>query len=127
MGKLWLCLLGHPKMGGSWEGYAIEEVLKLTKPDGAYFWATHTGAELDLLILKDGKRFGIEVKRQDAPRVTASMRIAFEDLRLDNLCVLYPGSSAYEPSRSRHHRAGPTARCAVKFNLYMLEFQPRFG
>jgi predicted AAA+ superfamily ATPase len=92
-------LLGHPKMGSSWEGYAIEEVLKLTGPDGTYFWATHTGAELDLLILKDGKRYGFEIKRQDAPRVTASMRIALEDLRLDNLCVLYAGSRVYEPSR----------------------------
>ena len=91
-------LLGHPKMGNSWEGYAIEEVMKLTEPEGAYFWATHTGAELDLLILKDGRRYGIEVKRQDAPRLTASMRIALEDLKLDNLCVLYPGSRAYDIS-----------------------------
>jgi hypothetical protein len=92
-------LLGHPKMGNSWEGYAIEQVLKLSEPEGAYFWATHAGAELDLLMIRDGRRYGIEVKRQDAPRVTASMRIALEDLRLANLCVLYPGSRTYEPSR----------------------------
>ncbi|MGH7409550.1 MAG: ATP-binding protein [Candidatus Methylomirabilis sp.] len=89
-------LYGHPKMGHSWEGYAIEEVLRLTEPEGAYFWATHTGAELDLLILKDGRRYGVEIKRQDAPRVTVSMRTALKDLRLDHLCVLYPGSRAYE-------------------------------
>jgi hypothetical protein len=85
----------HPKLGSSWEGYAIEEVLKATEPDQAYFWATHTGAELDLLILKHGRRYGIEIKHQDAPRMTRSMHIAFADLRLDHLTVLYPGSRSY--------------------------------
>jgi predicted AAA+ superfamily ATPase len=85
----------HPKLGSSWEGYAIEETVKLTEPDEAYFWATHTGAELDLLLLKHGRRYGLEMKHQDAPRLTASMRIAIEDLRLDHLTVLYPGSRAY--------------------------------
>ena len=85
----------HPKLGSSWEGYAIEEAIKLTEPDEAYFWATHTGAELDLLLLKDGRRYGLEMKHQDAPRLTASMRIALEDLGLDHLTVLYPGSRAY--------------------------------
>ncbi len=88
-------LLSHPKCGASWEGYAVEEVLKATEPDEAYFWATHQGAELDLLLIKDGRRFGIEIKRADAPRVTPSMRIALEDLRLDHLSVLYPGSVPY--------------------------------
>lgn len=86
----------HPKMGGSWEGYAIEEILKLTEPDEAYFWATHTGAELDLLLFKNGRRYGFEIKHQDAPRVTPSMRIAQTDLRLAGLTVLYPGSRAYD-------------------------------
>ena len=85
----------HPKLGSSWEGYAIEETVKLIEPDEAYFWATHTGAELDLLLLKNGRRYGVEMKHQDAPRVTASMRIALEDLRLDHLTVLYPGSRDY--------------------------------
>ena len=89
-------LLGHPKLGGSWEGYALEEVLKLAQPDDAYFWATHTGAELDLLLFKNGRRYGVEVKHQDAPRLTASMRIAHTDLRLDHLTVLYPGTRAYD-------------------------------
>ena len=88
-------LLSHPKSGASWEGYALEEVLKLTEPDEAYFWATHTGAELDLLLFKNGRRYGFEMKRRDAPRVTRSIRIALEDLRLDHLTLLYPGSSAY--------------------------------
>ncbi|MGH7469671.1 MAG: ATP-binding protein [Longimicrobiales bacterium] len=86
----------HPKLGSSWEGYAIEEVIKLTEPDAAHFWATHAGAELDLLLLKNGRRYGVEIKREDAPRLTPSMRTALDDLRLDHLTVLYPGSRTYE-------------------------------
>lgn len=85
----------HPKLGASWEGYAIEEVLKLVEPDDSYFWATHGGAELDLLIFKNGRRYGIEVKHQDAPTLTASMRTALADLQLEHLTVLYPGSRDY--------------------------------
>lgn len=88
-------LLGHPKCGASWEGYAIEEVLNLVQPDEAYFWATYQGAELDLLLFKNGRRLGVEVKRMDAPRLTPSMRIALEDLKLEQLVVLYPGPRAY--------------------------------
>ena len=82
--------------GASWEGYAIEEALKLVAPDAAYFWATHQGAELDLLLMCGGRRYGVEVKRQDAPTLTRSMRIALNDLRLDHLTVLYPGARRYE-------------------------------
>lgn len=85
----------HPKLGASWEGYAIEEALKLVEPDDSYFWATHGGAELDLLIFKNGRRYGIEVKHQDAPTLTASMRTALADLQLEHLAVLYPGSRDY--------------------------------
>jgi hypothetical protein len=88
-------LLAHPKCGASWEGYAIEEALKVVQPDEAYFWATYQGAELDLLLIKDGRRLGIEIKRMDAPTLTRSMRIAREDLRLHQLVVLYPGSARY--------------------------------
>lgn len=88
-------LLSHPKSGASWEGYAIEQVLSSCRPDGAYFWATHQGAELDLLLVRAGRRFGVEVKRQDAPSVTPSMRIALEDLNLEHLTVLYPGDQTY--------------------------------
>lgn len=88
-------LLTHPKLGASWEGYIIEETLKALRPDEQYFWATHQGAELDLLLIHRGRRYGIEVKRQDAPRLTPSMRIAMEDLSLDALVVLYPGAQAY--------------------------------
>jgi len=89
-------LLSHPKCGSSWEGYAIEETLKAVGPDQAYFWATHQGAELDLLLFTGGRRIGVEVKRADAPATTASMRIALADLKLDHLFVLYPGTRRYE-------------------------------
>jgi hypothetical protein len=88
-------LLSHPKCGASWEGYALEETLKIVEPDAAYFWATHQGAELDLLLFHRGERYGIEVKRQDAPQLTASMRVALQDLRLKHLTVLYPGTRPY--------------------------------
>lgn len=89
-------LSSHPKGGASWEGYVVEEILKSLEPDEAYFWATHQGAELDLLLLKGGKRLGIEIKRMDAPTLTPSMRIALADLRLDQLTVIYPGRQAYQ-------------------------------
>lgn len=88
-------LLTHPKTGASWEGYVIEEVIKAVKPDEVYFWATHAGAELDLLLFKDGRCLGVECKRMDAPRLTPSMRSALEDLGLDHLVVIYPGTRAY--------------------------------
>ncbi len=90
-----LDLQTHPKSGASWEGYAIEEVIKSAAPDEAYYWATHNGAELDLMLLKNGKKIGVECKRVDAPRLTASMRIALDDLELDQLFVIYPGKTAY--------------------------------
>ncbi len=88
-------LLAHPKCGASWEGYAIEETLKRIQPDEAYFWATHNGAELDLLLFTNGRRLGVEMKRADAPTLTPSMRIALADLKLDHLAVLYPGEKPY--------------------------------
>jgi hypothetical protein len=88
-------LLSHPKCGASWEGYVIEEIITRVQPDEVYFWATHAGAELDLLLFKDGRRFGVEIKRADAPRLTPSMRTALGDLRLDRLVVVYPGERRY--------------------------------
>ena len=88
-------LQSHPKVGASWEGYAMEEVLKVVRPDAAYFWATHTGAELDLLLIARGRRWGVEFKYSDAPRLTPSMRTALTDLRLDGLTVAYPGDKEY--------------------------------
>lgn len=85
----------HPKVGASWEGYAIEEVLKALQPDDAYFWATHQGAEIDLVLFKGSRRIGIECKRVDAPSITPSMRIAMADLKLDEVRVVYPGTKGY--------------------------------
>jgi predicted AAA+ superfamily ATPase len=88
-------LLAHPLCGASWEGFALEQVLRIAQPDQAYFWATHQGAELDLLMFKDDRRVGVEFKRSDAPKLTPSMRIAMQDLRLDALYVVYPGTHRY--------------------------------
>jgi len=88
-------LVTHPHSGASWEGFALEQVLRMAKPDEAFFWATHQGAELDLFMLRGRQRIGVEFKRADAPKVTPSMRIAMGDLRLDVLYVVYPGLHRY--------------------------------
>ena len=88
-------LLAHPLSGASWEGFALEQVLRTAQPDQAYFWATHQGAELDLLMFKDQQRIGVEFKRSDAPSLTASMRMALNDLQLNKLYVVYPGHQRY--------------------------------
>jgi uncharacterized protein len=88
-------LMAHPRSGASWEGFALEQILRIAKPDEAYFWATHQGAELDLLMLRGQKRIGVEFKRSDAPKVTTSMRIAINDLKLDAMYVVYPGMHRY--------------------------------
>jgi predicted AAA+ superfamily ATPase len=89
-------VIGHPKCGASWEGFALEEVLCSLAPREAYFWAVHGQAELDLLVLSMGRRLGFEFKFADAPRVTRSMRTALADLGLHRLFVVYPGSRRYE-------------------------------
>lgn len=88
-------LLSHPKLGASWEGFALEETLHALQPDEAWFYAVHSGSELDLLVRKDGRTIGIECKRQDAPRLTRSMSVARADLKLDELWVVYPGEREY--------------------------------
>ncbi len=85
----------HPRIGASWEGFVVEKVIAEVEPDEVYFWATHNGAELDLLLLTAGRRVGVEVKRVDAPRRTRSMVVARDDLRLDALYVVYPGEVRY--------------------------------
>jgi predicted AAA+ superfamily ATPase len=88
-------LLGHPKVGASWEGFAIEQVLSLVRPADAFFWSTHQGAELDLMVMRGGKRYGFEMKISDAPTITKSMTIAMQDLGLARLYVVYPGAKSY--------------------------------
>ncbi len=88
-------LLSHPKSGASWEGYALEELLKVADVDEFYFWGTHGGAELDLLLVVNGRQIGVEFKRVDAPKLTRSIHIALDDLGLDHLAVIYPGDMIY--------------------------------
>jgi uncharacterized protein len=101
----------HPRLGASWEGYVLEEILKSQQPDEAWFWATHAGAELDLLMMQRGLRIGVEIKRLDAPRLTASMRIAMDELKLDRLLVVYPGERRY--ALAERVEAVPFAELAV--------------
>lgn len=88
-------LHAHPKLGASWEGFALEQVITAFDTRDTYFWATHAGAELDLLVMASGKRYGVEFKYADAPGVTRSMHVAVEDLALERLWVIYPGRREY--------------------------------
>jgi predicted AAA+ superfamily ATPase len=88
-------LMTHPKLGASWEGYVIEAVLQAVRPDEAFFWATHQGAEIDLVLRINGKMLGVECKRTDAPGMTPSIRIALDDLKLEAIAVVYPGSRRF--------------------------------
>ena len=88
-------LQGHPKIGASWEGFALEHVIHVFRTRNAYFWATHAGAELDLMLTIAGKRHGFEFKYTDAPGRNRSMHIAIEDLGLEHLWVIYPGDQKY--------------------------------
>ena len=87
----------YPKMGSFWEGFALEELIRQTEaaPEECYFWRTQSQAELDLLVIKNGKRIGYEFKYTDAPKITSSMRIASKDLKLDHLYVIYPGTTTF--------------------------------
>jgi len=88
----------HPKVGASWEGFAMEEIIRYHDMDAgnAYFWATQSHAELDLLLFLNSKRIGIEFKYSDAPKLTKSMQIASKDLQLDYIFVIYPGERSYQ-------------------------------
>ena len=88
-------LAGHPKVGASFEGFVVEQLAGAFRTGGVYFWATHGGAELDLLVMRGGKRYGFECKLADAPGTTRSMRVALNDLELERLWVVYPGHEAY--------------------------------
>ena len=85
--KLWL----YPSAEASWEGFVLEQILVYLRPDEAYFWQTQAGAVLDLLALAGGKRLGFEMKLTESPRITKSIHIAMQDLRLDHLFVIHSG------------------------------------
>ncbi len=90
-------VVSHPVVGPSWEGFVVQQVIHLlgARPEQCYHWSTHAGAELDLLILDGNRRYGFEVKRAEAPRLTASMHVAFETLRLERLDVVHAGTQSY--------------------------------
>ncbi len=88
-------LEGHPKLGASWEGFAMEEILQSVGDQYAFFWATQSGAELDLLLHSQGRPYGIEIKYSESPVISKSMRVAMTDLKLEHLLVVYPGSDLY--------------------------------
>jgi predicted AAA+ superfamily ATPase len=88
-------LLGNPKAGASWEGFALEQILQILHLSQAYYWGTYNMAELDLMFLHNGNRYGMEVKFSEAPRVTPSMKIALKDLALSHLWIIYPGQYDY--------------------------------
>lgn len=88
-------LEGHPKLGASWEGFVIEQILARLDSPRAYYWRTQAGAELDLLLFHGGRRIGIELKYADAPTMSRSMASALADLELNQLYVVYPGTARY--------------------------------
>ncbi|MDP3478807.1 MAG: ATP-binding protein [Desulfoprunum sp.] len=92
-------LLSHPKLGASWEGFVIEQVLMAEAHDEAFFWASHQGAEIDLILRHNGRMFGVDCKRTDTPRLTPSIRIALEDLGLERVVVMYPGIKRFPLSK----------------------------
>jgi len=102
-----------PRLGASWEGFALEEIIKHydAQPEECFFWATQGGAELDLLIIKNGKRIGFEIKYTDTPKLTKSMVVAMQDLKLDHLYVIHP-----------HRSRGATFPLAEKITAQSLEY-----
>jgi len=92
----------HPKLGASWEGFALECVSRSIgkSSEDFYFWKIHSGSELDLFWMHGGKRWGVEFKYADAPRKTQSMTIVIDDLALDHLWVIYPGKQSYQLSEN---------------------------
>ncbi len=89
-------LLSHPKVGASWEGFAIEQAIRFYQPEAQYFWSTQSDAELDLLLFKNGKRIGLECKLTDTPKITKSMKSAIQILKLDEMKVIHTGEKSYE-------------------------------
>lgn len=88
-------ITGHPQVGASWEGFAAEQLLRTLRPSQAYYWATYSGAELDMFFILNGRRYGIEFKFNEAPNKTKSMTTAIESLKLDKLLIIHPGQETY--------------------------------
>jgi predicted AAA+ superfamily ATPase len=107
-------LLSHPALGASWEGFALEETLTALGHPQAWFWRTQAGAELDLLVLRGGRRVGFEFKHTSAPGTTRAMRVAVEDLKLGKLFVVFPGADRF-PLADRIEALG-LSRLAEEFD-----------
>lgn len=88
-------LLSQPRVGASWEGFAIEQILRVLRPSQAWFWGAHGGGEVDLLVMDNGRRLGFEMKFSEAPQVTRSMHNVVDDLQLDHLFVVCPSSESF--------------------------------
>ena len=110
-------LEGHPKVGASWEGFLLQQVIRHLQalPEECYFWATHGGAELDLFVLRGRRRYGFEFKRTTSPRVTPSMRSALSDLKLDRLDVIHAGENTFPLSEKIR---------AVSWQRLLVDVQP---
>jgi hypothetical protein len=119
--RSWSELSAHPKLGASWEGFALEQVLSLVPGADAYFWGTHAGAELDLFLLHRGRRYGVEFKYGDAPRMTKSLHVALEDLSLDHAWIVYPGSTSYRV----HPKVAVVPLSAIESTLFRLGRQSK--
>ena len=106
-------LLGHPKCGASWEGFAMQEAVRILAVDweDCYYWATHRGAEIDLLVFLEDRRIGLEFKRTSTPRMTRSMHSALADLKLDRIFVVFPGDTRF-PLNERVDAVGLELACA---------------
>jgi hypothetical protein len=95
-------LQSHPRLGASWEGFALEQIIQHLglREHEVFFWAVHTGGELDLVFQRRGRLCGVELKYQDAPRMTPSMQSALKELELARLWVVYPGQESYDLTRN---------------------------
>ncbi|MCY4078490.1 MAG: DUF4143 domain-containing protein, partial [Acidobacteria bacterium] len=107
-------LVSHPKVGASWEGFVVRQVMHLlaVRPEQCFHWSTYSGAELDLLVVAGERRYGFEIKRAESPRLTSSMRSALETLSLERLDVVHAGQRSY--SLARRVRALPATRLAAE-------------
>ena len=105
-------VLTHPKVGASWEELIIRQIIELlsASPEQSFHWSTHAGVALDLLVVSGNRRYDFEVKRAEAPRLTPSMRSAFETLSLDRLDVVHAGTQSY--ALAQGVRALPASRLA---------------
>ena len=88
-------LRAHPRIGASWEGFCIEQIVQVVEPQQAYFWSTHSGPEIDLFFIHHSKRYGVEIKFSETPKITKSLLAAIHDLKLEHAWIVYPGKEQY--------------------------------